>query len=146
MGWLMFARGVRGGEMGVALMSASAHRGPLCLSASGRTGSAPPFTLSTLHLALFVKLRVSHSNEKRGEAVAGKKHPKGRVGGEKPPELVQLQVSRSTQNLDIRLSVDRVFNAAKHGKTRNSPSGRRLPPRISGMNGRIENSEQMPHI
>ena len=34
-------------------------------------------------------------------------------------ELVQLYVSRSTQKLDIRLSVVSVSNAAKYGKSRN---------------------------
>ena len=44
-----------------------------------------------------------------------------------------------------RLAVDRVFNAAKHGKTRKSPADRTLSHRISGMNRRIEESEQIPH-
>ena len=44
-----------------------------------------------------------------------------------------------------RPSVVRVFNAAKHGKTRKSPADRTLSHRISGMNRRIEESEQIPH-
>ena len=81
-----------------------------------------------------------------GYRVAPDTHTRSQKADGCSPELVQLWVSRSTRKLDIRLSVVRIFNAAKHGKTRKSPTGRPSPQRISGMKRRIEKYEQMPHI
>ena len=55
-------------------------------------------------------------------------------------------MSRSTPKLDIRLSVARAFNAAKHGKTRKSPADRPLSPRISGIKRRSETTTLASHI